>query len=117
MSMKLFDDLKMYGRFAGSLREFFRHPISVAESRATIARRMQTREDQVLRLVERGVFGYPESPYLPLFKLAGCALGDVRDMVRAQGLEKTLARLREAGIYATFEEFKGRTPIVRGGRI
>ena len=115
--MKLLDDLKMYGRFAGSLREFFRHPFSLAESRAIIERRMQTREDQFLRLIERGVFGYPDSPYLPLFKLAGCALGDVRDMVRAQGLEKTLARLREAGIYATFEEFKGRTPIVRGGRI
>jgi hypothetical protein len=114
--MKFFDDLKMYGRFGGRLRKFFRQPLSLAESRQIVQRRMEAREDQFLRLVERGVFGYPDSPYLPLFKLAGCTMDDVRAGVRTHGLEKTLARLKDAGIYATFEEFKGRTPIVRSGR-
>jgi len=37
-------------------------------------------------------------------------------MVRRDGLEQTLRALREAGIYVTFEECKGRVPIVRAGR-
>jgi phenylacetate-coenzyme A ligase PaaK-like adenylate-forming protein len=32
-------------------------------------------------------------------------------------LEDTLRTLREAGVYVTFEEFKGRQPMVRGGRV
>jgi hypothetical protein len=50
-------------------------------------------------------------------KLAGCELGDIKDMVRARGLEETLRALREAGVYIAFEEFKGRTPVVRGGHV
>src|SRR5581483_1835263 len=32
------------------------------------------------------------------------------------GLEGTLIELRDAGVYLSFEEYKGRAPIVRGGR-
>lgn len=106
----------MYCRFAGGLGDFLRRPISPAEARAIVARRMGEREENFLRLVERGVFGYPASPYLPLFKLAGCEMGDVSAMTRSHGLEQTLGKLRDAGVYVTFEEFKGKTPIVRGGR-
>jgi hypothetical protein len=38
-------------------------------------------------------------------------------MIRAKGLEETLRELREAGVYVTFEEFKGREPIVRAGQV
>ena len=78
---------------------------------------MEERETNFLRLVERGVFGYPRSPYLPLMKLAKCELGDIRKMVQSQGIESTLLALRQAGVYITFEEFKGREPIVRNGQI
>jgi hypothetical protein len=37
-------------------------------------------------------------------------------MVRRDGLENTLAKLHTAGVYVTFEECKGRTPMVRGGK-
>jgi hypothetical protein len=67
-------------------------------------------------MVERNIFGNTRSPYLPLFDWAGCELGDLKEMVRRQGLEPTLDSLREAGVYVRFEEFKGREPIVRGGR-
>jgi hypothetical protein len=52
-----------------------------------------------------------------LLKLAGCELGDIRTMVRARGVEGTLQALREAGVYITFEEFKGREPVVRSGQV
>jgi hypothetical protein len=79
--------------------------------------RLTQRENNFLRLVERGIFGYSRSPYLPLLKNAGCEMADIRDMVRTKGLEKTLLSLREAGVYITFEQFKGREPIVRNGKV
>jgi hypothetical protein len=78
---------------------------------------MAEREGNFLRLVEKGIFGYPRSPYLPLLKLAQVEMGDIRHMVQHKGLEDTLIALREAGVYVTFEEFKGREPVVREGRV
>jgi hypothetical protein len=113
--MGLVGDLKMYGRFMASLPGFLRHPVSADQARVIVQRRLAERETNFLRLVERGIFGHPRSPYLPLLKAAGSEPGDIRAMLRTRGLEATLGALREAGVYVTFEEFKGREPIVRGG--
>lgn len=112
--MSLTADLRMYGRFALGLRRFLRNTISLDQARATIRARMQERETSFLRVVEKGIFGNPRSAYLPLLKLAGCELGDIRNLVGSEGIEATLSRLRAAGVYISFEEFKGRKPIVRG---
>ena len=50
-------------------------------------------------------------------KLAQCELGDIEKMVRDKGLEGTLLALWKAGVYITFEEFKGCKPIVRNGQV
>lgn len=85
-----------------------RNTVSLEEAQAMVRQRMADREANFLRLVQRGIFSYPRSPYLPLLKLAGCELGDIQNLVREKGLEGTLLTLREAGVYFTFEEFKGR---------
>lgn len=108
--------LAMYGRFARDLPGFLRRRISLAESLATVERRLEQREENFLRLAERGIFGYPRSPYLSLLALAGCEMGDLRRLVQDDGLEGALRALRSAGVYVSFEEFKGRTPMVRDGR-
>jgi hypothetical protein len=113
--MSLLGELTMYGRFLARLPGFLRHPISLDEARAVLRRRLDERESSFLRLLERGVFGHPRSPYLPLLRGAGCTLSDVREMVRTRGLEESLRALREAGVFVTFEEFKGREPIRRHG--
>lgn len=105
----------MYARFARGLRSFLKNPLTIDQARAIIRRRMDEREKNFLRILERGVFGNERSPFLPLLKHAGCAIGDIRQMVAAKGLENTLRELRCAGVYVTFEEFKGKTPIVRNG--
>lgn len=110
-------DLKMYGRFALGLRSFLRQKLSLEEAKEMVRRRMADREENFLRFIERGIFGYSHSPYRPLLKLAGCELEDIRKMVRANGLEATLRALRDSGVYIKFEEFKGREPIVRQGRV
>ena len=115
--MKILSDLKMYGRFAWGLRGFLKHTITLDEAKAIIKKRMEEREINFLRLVRKGIFGYPKSPYLPLMKLAQCRMGDIENTVKTKGLEGTLYALREAGVYITFEEFKGREPMVRNGQV
>jgi hypothetical protein len=107
----------MYGRFMAGLPSYLRHPISPEQARAIVQRRLAEREANFLKLLERGVYGHRRSPYRPLLKAAGTELGDIRAMVRTRGLEATLGALREAGVYVTFEEFKGREPIRRGGAV
>ncbi len=114
--MSLAADLKMYGRFALGLRSFLRNTISLEQARATIRTRMRERQSRFLGLIEKGIFGNPLSPYLPLCKLAGCELGDICNLVGRHGIEETLRKLRTAGVYVSFEEFKGREPLVRGGQ-
>lgn len=112
--MTLVRDLKSYARFAWGFPGYLRTRITREQARAELARRLEQREENFLRLVERGVFGFPASPYRPLFAAAGCAFSDLRDSVRRQGLEPALAGLRAAGVYVSYEEFKGRRDIERG---
>lgn len=109
-------DVGMYAGFAARLPRFFRQRISLADARETVRRRLEQREESFLRIVERAVYGFPESPYLPLLEEAHCELEDLRAMVRARGLEGALAELRANGVYVGFDEIKGRVPLVRGGR-
>ncbi|NWG03425.1 MAG: hypothetical protein HXY44_11285 [Syntrophaceae bacterium] len=115
--MGFYSDLKMYGRFMWGLRGFLKHTLTLEEAKAIIMKRMEERETNFLRMVRKGIFGFPKSPYLPLMKLAQCEMGDIENMVKAKGLEGTLHALREAGVYVTFEEFKGREPIIRDGKL
>ncbi|MDQ7859193.1 MAG: hypothetical protein QN174_00380 [Armatimonadota bacterium] len=110
----VWSEARQYARFARKLRESLRHPVTAEQARAIVRRRLEAREANFLEVVERAVFGNPRSPYLPLLARAGCALGDLRETVRARGLEPALEALRAAGVYVTAEEAKGRTPIVRG---
>ncbi len=114
--MKAIRDGLRTARFLTGLPAFLRRRMDLDEARAIIHRRVAEREQNFLGLLERGVFESRRSPYRTLFEIAGCELGDVADAVRRDGIESTLSTLREAGVYVTFEEFKGRAPIVRGGR-
>ena len=115
--MSILSEMKTWGRFLLGLRAFLKNTISLEDAREIVRKRLESREANFLRLMERSIFGYSRSPYLRLLKLAGCEMGDIRNMVRDRGLEETLHALREAGVYVTFEEFKGREPIVRNGEV
>jgi hypothetical protein len=114
--MRLSDDARMFGRFARDLGSFLRQTMSLDQARTLVQQRFAAREASFLRLVTHGIFKNPRSPYVPLLHLAGCELADLQTMVRDRGLEPTLQALRDAGVYVSFEEFKGRQPIVRHGR-
>lgn len=114
--MKVLGDAKMYARFAFGLHKFLRKKITLEEARAIIKHNLANREENFLRVLQRGIYGYAESPYLPLLKWAGCEYGDLEKMVRQDGLTAAVTKLRDEGVYITFEEFKGREAIKRGGK-
>jgi hypothetical protein len=101
-------------RFAVRLRAFCEAPIDAAVARRTIGERLARRETAVLQLVER-LLREPRSPYPLLFRAAGCELGDVRALVRTDGVEGMLQAIARAGVYVSFREFKGQQTIERGG--
>ena len=104
----------MYARFALGLPGFLADRTTLEQARALLAERLAHRDDNFLKVAERGIYGHARSPYLPLLRRAGCELGDLSRMVRADGLEPALSALRREGVYISFEEWKGRVPIVRG---
>lgn len=114
--MSLLADLKMYAGFAWGLKALLREPISVEAAEAYVRQRMRARDAAFLQMVERAIFANPRSPYLKLFQAAGCELGDVQHLVQQEGVEGALQKLLQAGVYVTFEEFKGRAPAVRGSQ-
>jgi hypothetical protein len=103
-------------RFALGVRRFCRTIETVPSALGKVRARL-TDADRAARLLavfERAIFPNPRSPYRRLLGAAGCELGDVRDLVAADGVEGALERLRAAGVYVKFDEFKGLTPAVRG---
>ncbi len=115
--MPVWADLKMFARFAGGLRAFLRQPIDEKQARDWIDRLVAEREQNFLRVARRGIYGYPRSPYLPMLRAADCSFRDLELSVQRRGLEQTLRSLREAGVYVSFEESKGRVPLVRDGQL
>jgi hypothetical protein len=109
------DSARMFARFPFALRSFLQQRMTPDEARRAILDRMQHRDENFLRMVDRAIYRNATSPYLALLKMAGCELGDLRNSVRQKGIEGTLRELREAGVYVTLEEFKGRKPISRNG--
>jgi hypothetical protein len=103
-------------RFAAGLRPFLRDTVSAEQAKAIVLRDMRDRDARFLRKVETAVFGNPRSPYRKLLQHAGCEPGDVQAMVARDGIEGALTRLRDAGVYVTFEEFKGLAPARRGSQ-
>jgi hypothetical protein len=115
--MKLLQDAQMYARFAAGLRRYFRQHLTLADAERILQERIAQRNENFLRLAARAIYGYEASPYRALLVNAGCELGDLRACIEKEGLEPTLQQLRAAGVYVTFEEFKGRAPLVRDGKI
>lgn len=65
-------------------------------------------------MLRHAVYARPASPYRALLGAAGCELGDIASLVRAEGVEGALGRLFQVGVYLTVDEFKARRPVVRG---
>jgi hypothetical protein len=108
--------IAMYARFIRGMPSFLEQRVTPDEARREIVRRMANREKNFLALVGETVFARRESPYRFIMKEAGCEPGDIEKLVNENGLDDALGKLYDAGLRVSFDEFKGRKPIVRGGR-
>jgi hypothetical protein len=86
-----------------------------SEAHEAVARRVRTREVRFLASVRALVYRHPSSPYLRLLNWAGVTLGDLESQLHSDGLDRTLERLRDAGVRVTLREFRGLDPIRRSG--
>jgi hypothetical protein len=107
---------KKYYSFIFGLRRFLKDTITLEEARETIKVRMENREENFLKVVEKAVYGYKRSPYQKLLNRAGYNYSDVKNLVLNNGLEPALKTLREEGVYVSYEESKGKKPIIRKGK-
>jgi hypothetical protein len=78
-------------------------------------RSLARREENFLRLAELGIYGKADSPFRRLLLNAGVDLPDLKRSVAEQGLDETLKRLYDQGVYVTYDEMRGRTPVKRDG--
>ena len=106
--------LLTYARLALELRGYLRAPMTPDQARRIIATGLAERQARFLALLRDRAYGQPASPYLALLRHAGLAFQDVAALVQGEGVEGTLARLAQAGVYISLAEFKGRQPIRRG---
>jgi len=108
-------ELRYYSRMAIGIAQTMRAPVPT-NPEERIRARFERRDQTFLELAERVVFRKPDHPYAVMLRLAGCELGDLQAMIRQDGLEPALLRLRREGVYLTHQEWKGKQPIVRAGR-
>jgi hypothetical protein len=113
MLAHLADLAKGSWRYATGLRGFLSVSLELEAAQNILKQQLQRREETFLRVLERGVYGNPKSPYRRLLVQSGFQYEDVRVLIQDRGLEKTLGQLHEAGVYVTLDEFKGRTSIKR----
>lgn len=110
--------MKKYLRFVFGLRRYFKsgltpdHALELA--RALLKKRISSRNENFLSLLERGIFGFPKSPYLKLLDPKKIKFADLKKQVEKNGIEATMSLLQKEGIYFTVDEFKGKTEVVRG---
>jgi hypothetical protein len=80
-----------------------------------IERELARRDEAFLQTLAERVYAIPASPYRRLLANASVELGDIERLVKESGIEATLSRLYDAGVYVTQNEFKARAPIQRNG--
>ncbi len=115
--MPLFEQIGMYWRLAFGMRKFLREPVNLEQCYEIIKYGLENREQNLLNIAKKTIYGNKNSPYLKLLQLAGCEYGDIERMVHSDGIEPTLHKLRTEGVYISIEEFKGKKEVVRGGKV
>lgn len=108
-------ELRAAAGFLGGLRPFLQRPLDLATAHRILEAQLAAREQTFARVLQHAVFDNPPSPYRRLLQWAGITFGDVSAMLAQDGLDRTLEKLYDAGVYLTLEEFKGWRPIRRPG--
>jgi hypothetical protein len=113
MSPHIFRIIGRYYRLSTGLRAFFKDTLTVEQASKLIEDRRNNREKNFLEVIKQGIYENINSPYLKLLKLSGYSFNDIEKLVEAGGIDSTLHELFNNGVYFTYREFRGDTPVIR----
>jgi hypothetical protein len=108
-------EVAYYTRMSRGVLKLLRAP-KIADPEGIVLAQMANRERHFLETARDVIFANPNHPYCRMFQLAGCSFEDLKQGVKRDGLEPTLAALHRAGVYLSHDEFKGKKPIMRSGQ-
>lgn len=111
--MSFWDKVDHYISTTRGMHEYLRGPLE-QDWKCRIERNLAHRGEVWVDTLRQTVFA-SNGPYRRMFELADCSLDDLTCSVRNNGVEPTLQKLLDAGVRLSHDEFKGKTPIVRGG--
>jgi hypothetical protein len=94
-------DVAAFSRYARGLRRYMSARLDIETCRRRVVEGLAQREENLVRVLEEGVFAAPKSPYVALFAHAGVELGDAVKLVREHGVDRALERLHDAGVSCT----------------
>jgi len=97
--LQLRSDLAGLSMLVRAVPHFIKDRVTLERAEEEIKNGLEIREERFLQLVRTRVFRNPDSPYLRLFRFAGCDFADLRNSVRSCGLEQTLEKLAREGVY------------------
>ncbi len=112
----MLSNLKTYFALSIEFRKFLKETYTSEHCIEIIKKRMEQREENFLEIIKKGIYDNRESPYLKLLEIIDCGFGDIERLVKKIGIEKTLGKLYDSGIYLTYDEFKCRKEVVREGK-
>lgn len=115
LTREIFRNLAGLPRLDRGLREYLTQRVTLEQALARVRERVESREARLLDAARCLIYEQPRSPHRRLLEWAGCGYGDLVASVRAHGVEGTLDRLQEAGVFVSFEELKAKVPISRPG--
>jgi hypothetical protein len=108
-----------YVRFVNGLQKYLinsQNPDeALIKAKVKIAKRMENRIENFLNIIDKGVFNYNKSPYLPLLQKRKIDFKQIKSMVEKEGIEAALNSLLQEGVYFTIDEFKGKCDVNRNG--
>ncbi|MFC1846845.1 hypothetical protein ACFLYS_02150 [Chloroflexota bacterium] len=108
--------LNMYLRLVRDYRQFIKNPITIDKVKNIVQKRFENRNRSFLSLVRNTIYKNKNSPYSKLLNIAGCEYGDLEKLVKSNGIEYTLGKLENNGVYIKSKEFRGKQAVIRGGK-
>ncbi len=104
-----------YANMTLGVYRLLRHPYT--RSSDMLREQMALREERFLDTAGRRVFANPRNPYHELFRMAGCAPGDLAALVKCRGLEAgPFPTRRRRRLPDRTTNSRAATPLVRAGR-
>jgi hypothetical protein len=113
MGPHIFHKIGRYYRLSTGLRAFFKDTLTVEQASKLIEDRRKHREQNFLEVIRTGIYENNNSPYLKLLDLSGYGFNDIEKLVQSVGIDSTLNELFKNGVYFTYREFRGDTPVIR----